>query len=538
MGEHTMPLWNNAWLKEYIFNLLLQPFHLLLYTILVSSAYELAGQNALYAIVAVGFMTPAEKLLRRFFGFDKAQTPGLLGGAAGAALAMTGMQSLMKTGAKGGSKSSGGEKDEDDQSKIKFSSSGGVNANSVVAGETFEGEGGSPDTQVGTPDTQEPFKGQQNIKTQNVNEGKDSSSDDSSGGTGTQGTGVKNSASLSSADSNVGNGYGRSLNLGQGNPMTGSNSSRVNSNKKKRTALGRGLRTIGAGVGAYGRGLGNKAYKRIKKGRPIRALARGIAGAYGATLFGMAGLALGIASGDPSKAFQYTTAGVVGGIGVGKGVAGKTVDALTVDSSKIQDEMEMEYYGEDYKKIKLQEEKEEMKRNEEYINYLRKTLGVSRQEAKQILDTTGDECFDSGIRNVEDIATIEEMSQEMATEEVNEWINVNEEELNSFNKKEREERIEQIRQQAAEDARKHAMAMKKFSDRTPDLSKLGDKKRESHRRQFKAEMKKEFYNRLRTQGKTPEEADQTAERLADEASKSIINGVIRFDDTKSKILEA
>ena len=96
----------DAWLKEYIFNLMIQPLHLLLYAILVSSAFELATSSPIYALVTIGFMIPAEKLMRRFFGFEKAKTPGLLGGAAGAALAMSGIQSLGRHKSSGG-KSSG-----------------------------------------------------------------------------------------------------------------------------------------------------------------------------------------------------------------------------------------------------------------------------------------------------------------------------------------------------------------------------------------------------------------------------------------------
>ncbi len=68
----------NAWLKEYIFTALLQPFHLIIYTVLVGSALNLATQNILYSIPVIAFIGPAEKLLRKFFGFDKASTPGTL----------------------------------------------------------------------------------------------------------------------------------------------------------------------------------------------------------------------------------------------------------------------------------------------------------------------------------------------------------------------------------------------------------------------------------------------------------------------------
>lgn len=68
----------NAWLKEYIFTALLQPFHLIIYTVLVGSAMGIAVKNPLYAIMVIAFIGPAEKMLRKFFGFDKASTPGML----------------------------------------------------------------------------------------------------------------------------------------------------------------------------------------------------------------------------------------------------------------------------------------------------------------------------------------------------------------------------------------------------------------------------------------------------------------------------
>lgn len=88
----------NKWLKEYIFNLLIQPVHLLLYALLISMAFDLAGQNIVYSLVAIGFMIPAEKFVRSLFGFDKASTPGFLEGAAGAALVMSGMKAISDFG--------------------------------------------------------------------------------------------------------------------------------------------------------------------------------------------------------------------------------------------------------------------------------------------------------------------------------------------------------------------------------------------------------------------------------------------------------
>lgn len=99
----------NTWLKEYIFNLLIQPVHLILYTVLIGASMDLVADNIVFALVALGFILQAEKILRKFFGFEKALT--VAGGSAlGGALAMQGISQMSKLIAKGGKggKSGGG----------------------------------------------------------------------------------------------------------------------------------------------------------------------------------------------------------------------------------------------------------------------------------------------------------------------------------------------------------------------------------------------------------------------------------------------
>lgn len=72
----------DSWLKEYVFNALIQPFHLIIYMVFVGSAMDLASTNIIYMIAALAFILPAEKILRKFFGFDKAGA-GTLGALAG-----------------------------------------------------------------------------------------------------------------------------------------------------------------------------------------------------------------------------------------------------------------------------------------------------------------------------------------------------------------------------------------------------------------------------------------------------------------------
>lgn len=85
----------NMWFKEYLFNLLLQPMHLILYTVLLSSAIDLATTHPIYAIVVFAFMLKAEKLIRKMFGFEKASTMGAAAtGAVTGAMLMHGINVL------------------------------------------------------------------------------------------------------------------------------------------------------------------------------------------------------------------------------------------------------------------------------------------------------------------------------------------------------------------------------------------------------------------------------------------------------------
>lgn len=85
----------NYWFKEYMFYALLQPLHMLLYTVFVSSVLSVAANNLLYAIVALAFIVPAEKIVKQMFGI-KGNTESTLGGFAGGALASQAFNMLKK----------------------------------------------------------------------------------------------------------------------------------------------------------------------------------------------------------------------------------------------------------------------------------------------------------------------------------------------------------------------------------------------------------------------------------------------------------
>lgn len=92
----------SMWLKEYIFNAMIQPVDLLLYYILLGSSVSLIN-NPIYALVAIGFLTPAEKFFRKMFGMESKTPVGQLGAAAAGATTMN-LINKMKMGGKRRSK--------------------------------------------------------------------------------------------------------------------------------------------------------------------------------------------------------------------------------------------------------------------------------------------------------------------------------------------------------------------------------------------------------------------------------------------------
>lgn len=82
----------NFWFREFFYNVMIQPFHLLIYVVLLGSATMLAKTNVLYAILCYAMMFPAERLIREMFGFRNK-----LGAPLGAMATAAGVGSLVKS---------------------------------------------------------------------------------------------------------------------------------------------------------------------------------------------------------------------------------------------------------------------------------------------------------------------------------------------------------------------------------------------------------------------------------------------------------
>lgn len=123
----------NYWFKEYMFYALLQPMHMLLYTVFVSSALSVAANNLLYAIVALAFIVPAEKIVKQMFGI-KGNTESTLGGFAGGALASQAFNMLRK-GPSAPKKGGDGPKGE---KGVRFTNPNKANAMDTLAGDAMK----------------------------------------------------------------------------------------------------------------------------------------------------------------------------------------------------------------------------------------------------------------------------------------------------------------------------------------------------------------------------------------------------------------
>ena len=98
----------NKWLTEFIYQVIIQPFHLLLYIVLIGTASQMASVNVLYSIICFAVMIPAEKFIKEMFGFkDRLGSP--LGNMMKAGMARDMMRSATskimggKNGSNGGS---------------------------------------------------------------------------------------------------------------------------------------------------------------------------------------------------------------------------------------------------------------------------------------------------------------------------------------------------------------------------------------------------------------------------------------------------
>ena len=283
----------SMWLKDYIYNLLLQPFHLLLYTMLVGSVMDLASSNVFYAIVALAFLMPAEQLLRRLFGFEKSDTAGsIMSGVVGGSMLMNAINGIGKIGSI--------------PKKI-----GGGNGDS-----SGSGNNGKTRLVARKPDADKKKSMEDLLK--DDNNGNDNSSDNGTVRlTDNQGTENNNGQSNNSDNSNirlVGRGRGQSTgvlnstNSSQNEENQTEETNNENDNSDSKAEKPKIIRAVAGTAGHYTAKVAKKVPRLLTKGAMAASM-------------GTIGVAAGLATGDLSNAGKYGLAAAGVGAKVGDGVS-------------------------------------------------------------------------------------------------------------------------------------------------------------------------------------------------------------------------
>lgn len=342
----------DMWLKEYAYNLLLQPFHLLLYTMLIGSVMDLAVNNMIYALVALEFLIPGEKLFRRFFGFEKAATTGsIVGGVVGGSLAMNAINKLGKIGpggskgGKAGGKGSGsGDSGSDsDSTKIRTADKGTLGNDELYA-QGFGGSEASNSSINSNAGSGSGIPRMVNAGSNNIPFDADSRMEGIPDVRGWMNNGKE--ALINSKPISAIRGIGEGINnWAQKTPKT------AKGRNTKRLVI-RGAKSLRAAGGTAARYTG-KALAGVGRRAP-RLIAKATTGAA----LGMAGVAAGLASGNLENAFTYGAAAA--GIGANLGdkattMADNATNAIASGAKQV---------GNDYMSRRYTKDELEKKENE------------------------------------------------------------------------------------------------------------------------------------------------------------------------------
>lgn len=357
------------WFKEYVFNILIQPFHLLIYTILVGSAISLATSSLIYAVVAIYFVIPAEKLLRKFFGFDNAGTLSAAGSFAGGALfsAMINRVNRPKPPE---------QKDEPEKYTRNVTKGGLISSTKALDG-GVRSAGGSAN--AGGARGQEA-----------------GGETDPSGGAGDASSLAmlgRAGDSSGTIDTSILGGLGGGSSLGGiGDPvdisaLTRNALSTKNVQYKKLSELRKSRKgRIGAAVGGIGADIERRIYNKARTlpksaGRKLRRVGLG---ALGAGTMGLLALGAGAATGDPAKAAALALSAGTAGYNFTNFYGDKVAKFTGTEAKAAQ----MAYWGEDYKKMQQFKFDERFKKSPELRQAFSKAFNDPKELDKAIKDGT------------------------------------------------------------------------------------------------------------------------------------------------------
>lgn len=397
------------WLKEYVYNALLQPMHLLLYTLLVSSAISLAASNMLYAIIVLAFILPAEKIFRQMFNFKNSSTGESLGGFAGGMMA----KQVLDTVARGGKrKPQGGDANKKPRTannpSVKDPNApkgvGSLDGNALLAGGepalSTRGVDGAQDERVAEGQANVPVEGmpsggltddQRNTRNylQEMLAGDDLNDDqrialqdelDYYNGLEAAGNRINVPAPSLAGINELSSNYVPAPNLAPG---------KLGLLRRMQSAVPTGI-----GNNRIIRGIGNVASKKYHEmgggsgiaKSALKGAARGAVGLAGTAMGAAVGLGAGITTGNLDDMYKYGFAGAISGSAIGKNVNNRIDSVIHGDVGRTF--AEGYYTPEEITKRDLDKKQKEFRNSYENRRYFRQAFQEKTEaQIDQVMDT-------------------------------------------------------------------------------------------------------------------------------------------------------
>ena len=349
-----------------MFNALLPVIHILIYTIFVGTAADFAEEHPFYAIACLAFMIPAEKFIRKMFGFDKASTVSPMGAAAGGAMIMNAVNKIGNMGPKTDAKQenkpvrttgTGGTIWKGPSGNSGGGNSGGGNSG---GGNSGGGNSGGGNSGGGNPGGVNPG----GVNPGGVNPGGVNPGGGNSGG--------GNSGGGNSGGGNVGPFSGKKIKMNTPPPAPKGIRSALKEARRDRITVPK--------LKKFGKNVGKRAIRGVAKG-------------FGGAALGTIGVAAGVATGDFQNALTYGIAGAAAG---GK-LTGKVADRGINEAIRTGSAAKKGYYGgTEYKTRKTIDEL----MNDVDFTSACNAAGISKTKDKQLLAR---QFMQNGVTDKEDI---------------------------------------------------------------------------------------------------------------------------------------
>ena len=389
----------DEWFKEYFMNALIQPFHLLVYTVVITSVIDLVKESPVYAIVALGSIIPLENMMRRFFNFDRrggGRIDNLSKAAGLTAIVSTGIDfaKRVKDSTKVSNVAGKSNKLLSDNNKIKFANSNPY-SNQVQVKDFFGTNNNSiNDNNKESVSALKNSNNQNNNKIQSgaeENQSNKLNSENLENSTKTLDLGnMNNSANSLNSEQTLDSRDSLKLKSETPQRTTDNNISSKNKNKKIRLTNNSIIRSITSPQAkrVY-KAVGRKSLRAVNSAGKFAsrlAISGAVAGGFG--------LATGIADGKVKVADIAANGFTIDKL-VGKDLVNKTNNALGSIGSSISEAKKVHYdrtHTLEQQKAKLRAQRKEAfledKENNKFIKDKYKDL--SKQEIREKLDLAGD----------------------------------------------------------------------------------------------------------------------------------------------------